>query len=66
MADPVREALEVAIKVMEIASDWHAPLNYDIPVPAGWEDTLDPDSDEPTWPTLYGVIRKCKESLNAG
>jgi hypothetical protein len=64
MTDPVREALRIAIKVMEIASDWSAPKNYDIAIPPGWEDTFDPDSDEPTWPTLYGVIRKCKEALD--
>lgn len=62
--DPVKQALRVAIEVLEIASDWNAPMNYDIEVPLGWEDTLDPTSNEPTWPTLYGVIRKCREALD--
>ena len=60
----LRVALRMAIKVMEIAGDWHAPRNYDIELPFGWADTLDPESDKPTWPTLYGIIRKCKEALN--
>jgi hypothetical protein len=61
--DRLREALRVAVEVMEIASEWHAPPAYDIEVPPSWEDTKDPDSSEPTWPTLSGVIRKCREAL---
>ena len=62
-ADKMREALQIAIQVMEIASDWNAPDAYDIEVPASWDDTKDPDSDEPEWPSLHGVIRKCREAL---
>ena len=61
----VREALQVALQVLEIASDWNAPTHYDIEIRPGWEDTVDPDSNEPTWPTLYRIIKKCKQALDA-
>ena len=63
-SDDLKEALRITIQVMEIASDWNAPMSYDIEIPDSWRDTVDPDGDEPTWPTLYGIIRKCKEVLN--
>ncbi len=62
----LREALEVVIEVLKIASDWNAPTNYDIKVRKGWECTLDPESDEPEWPTLYGIIGKLEAALAEG
>lgn len=62
----IRTALGVATEVLQIASDWNAPQAYDIEVPASWDDTKDPDSGEPTWPTLTGIIKKCREALSDG
>lgn len=63
MMEELRTALKVVTEVMEIASDWNAPMAYDIEAPEGWEEIIDPDGDEPTWPTLYGIINKCKTLL---
>lgn len=63
LMEEMRTALKVVIKVMEIAWDWDAPMAYDIEAPEGWEETIDSDGDEPTWPTLYGIINKCKTLL---
>ena len=59
----LREALAIATQALEIAGDWHAPQAYDIEVPESWQDTIDPDGAEPTWPTLNGIVRKCRAAL---
>ena len=62
--DELRKALNFAVEVLRIASDWHAPTHYDLPVPDGYEDTLDADSHEPMWPALYLIIGKLEKITN--
>ena len=58
-----REALEVAVKALEISTDWNGPTDFDIEAPAGWESAL--SEEEEGWLNIYGIIKKCKEALAA-
>ncbi len=65
IADTLADALKICKEALYIAGDWHAPNAYDIEVPASWDDAKDPDSSEPTWPTLNGIVEKCEQALSA-
>ncbi len=64
LTDELAEVLKIATQALEIGTDWNAPEAYDIEVPDSWKDAIDPEGDEPTWPTAYGIIDKCKVALS--
>lgn len=59
LADRIRtleEALSIAVRCLNIASDWGAPNHYDIELPSCWEDVRDETSSEPTWAAAYLLV----------
>ncbi len=51
------------IKVLEIATDWHAPLYYDIEEPRGWDGLGEPDAEEPEWVSIYKLLDKLRATI---
>lgn len=58
-----RDVMRAIVDILDIAGDWNAPTHYDIELPEGWEDTRDPDSDEPEWVALYLFVPKLRALL---
>lgn len=59
----LEEALRITTEALEISLDWNGLEAYDIAIPKSWEDTKDPATGEPDWPSTKGIINKCQTLL---